>query len=451
MSEGPVSRITPRRKGVQSKESLHPAAPFVALFVAVAVGRLPEVIPALHSLQLGKLTLVAAIAAVMFSRAESNEVLKSPLGVRVALFAGLSVLSLTYSIWGSRTLIFLELDMLRIFLIFVLIYKTSINTKTIQFYVYVVAAVLALMVSVGLAAQAGRRMSFSNTYDPNDIGLVVLTASAFLYGTANAKGVAYRIPLVVLSVVGFAVVLSTGSRGAFLGLCVVGLYFLTANVNPGRGRLYRMPNPKVILGVFIVIIVLMLLTPQESWNRILTIFELESDYNTSGDRGRLAIWERGIGVFFQQPWGVGGGAYQAADLRAGGTFITAHNSLLQVAVELGLIGFILYVSFFRKTWKYTESLIRGRCDVEGATVLARGFGIGARAALIGYLISGFFLSMAYGRIFYVILALVAAVETVWLSGRTSGRVPIRTDGPDATQAGSTTQSSRLSISRGRLQ
>ena len=172
---------------------------------------------------------------------------------------------------------------------------------------------------------------------------------------------------------------------------------------------------RVLVGTALSVVVIVLITPAESWDRILTVFELSDDYNTSGERGRLAIWGRGIDAFLRSPWGVGGGAYQVADMRAGGSYITAHNSFLQVLVELGAIGFILYVGFYRKSWQHSAALIAGKGRSYASSMSCNVFGLAVRGAFIGYLVSSFFLSLAYGRLFYVILAIIAAAEHVWLA------------------------------------
>ena len=90
------------------------------------------------------------------------------------------------------------------------------------------------------------------------------------------------------------------------------------------------------MGVVAILLVIVVLTPESSWHRLMTVFELEDDYNMSGRGGRIAIWSRGIEAFLSRPWGYGAGVFQSVDMRAGGQYLTAHNSLIQVAVELGI-------------------------------------------------------------------------------------------------------------------
>lgn len=380
--------------------------------MAVAVGRLPELFEFLKPLQLGKLTLAAAIIAVLVNHKHSNEVLKTELGKRMVLFSVLGVLSLAFSIYGPRTLYFLEMDLLRIVLLFFLVAKTATNSRTLAFYLYVFAILLAMMSVLGLLNATGARVEFSQSYDPNDIGLVVLTISALFLGISTDTQHRFHRLILVLSLAGFAVVLSTQSRGAFLGLCAVGLYFSLARKRVENGRFYSAPNPRIVVGMLVAFAFVFAITPESSWDRILTIFELEEDYNTTANRGRVAIWERGLESLFTRPWGAGGGAYQSVDLRLGGAGLTAHNSFLQVAVELGIAGLLIYVSMYRSAWRTSRSMLLMRDDVRlgKVGVSLNALGLGIRCAVVGFLVSGFFLSMGYGRVFYSLLGLIAAYE-----------------------------------------
>jgi O-antigen ligase len=62
---------------------------------------------------------------------------------------------------------------------------------------------------------------------------------------------------------------------------------------------------------------------------------------TEGDwNGRLGIWREGLQLFAEHPWlGVGGGAFRTAALEAGKL---AHNFVISLLAEVGLIGFALF-------------------------------------------------------------------------------------------------------------
>lgn len=402
---------------MNNTKSLHPAAWFVALYLAVAVGRLPELFEFLQPIHLGKVTLLLAFVAVILNWQNSNSLTAVKSGRRMILFAALCIVSLSFSIWRSGTLAFITKDLVNIFSVFFLTYKTSVNLTTIRFYFMAFGAILGVMTVMAILAYSTGRMVISDTYDPNDVGLVVLTSSALLYGYSRGKNTKFRTAIISISILGLFVALSTQSRGAFLGIIAVVVYFMISDFQANNGRLYRWPSIQAAGLVACLVVVFLYFLPDSSWDRILTLFELEKDYNTSSETGRLAIWQRGVETFFSRPWGVGAGVYQSADIAVGGRYHTAHNSMLQIAVELGLIGLLIFVGFFLELWRIGGRLICASKTLENMSLeSAVSFGAALRGSTIAFLITSFFLSMGYSRIFYTILGLAAAIELVAFGG-----------------------------------
>jgi O-antigen ligase len=80
--------------------------------------------------------------------------------------------------------------------------------------------------------------------------------------------------------------------------------------------------------------------PQDSWARIFTVRE-QLAAGSMGDR--LQIWRAGVDVFMSHPLaGVGAGGFSRAVAVEGGVRMVAHNTPLSVAVELGMIGVLLF-------------------------------------------------------------------------------------------------------------
>jgi len=400
---------------MNKSDSLHPAAFFVALYLSVAVGRLPEIFEFLRPFYLGKVTILLALIIIFLNWDNTNKLSEATIGRRMIAFTALCLVSLSFSIWRSGTLAFISKDLLGVFSVFFLTFKTAVNITTIRFYFTIFAVILGMMTIMALLASTSGRMVISSSYDPNDVGLVVLTASALLYGYSRDRKVSYRIYLILFSVLGFFVALSTQSRGAFLGVVAVVTFFMFSNDGTDSQKIYRWPSFRTIAGVAFCAVIIVALLPDSSWDRIFTIFDLENDYNTTGETGRLAIWQRGIDTFLSRPWGVGAGVYQSADVASGGRYHTAHNSILQIAVELGLIGMLIFLSFHSQLWRTTGRLMRARGVHDKVThQSAFAMALGLRGAIIAFLVTSFFLSMGYSRIFYALLGLGAAIEMVVL-------------------------------------
>ena len=85
--------------------------------------------------------------------------------------------------------------------------------------------------------------------------------------------------------------------------------------------------------------------------RYLTLSDISSDYNVSSKGGRVQIWEAAIDLTISNPiTGVGvycfPWAHFLAREAAGETYRVyhaVHNSFLQIAVEVGLIGFGMFL------------------------------------------------------------------------------------------------------------
>src|SRR5439155_15598037 len=136
------------------------------------------------------------------------------------------------------------------------------------------------------------------------------------------------------------------------------------------------------------------------WTRISTIWGGEAGVTNQYDAGgitaaRWDVWKTGLLLFLNNPLiGVGAGAFSVAEGYShggAGKWSTAHNSFLQIGVELGIGGLILFVFVLYQAVVSCQELARRGSDGPGRPALrplARGLEIG----LYGYLVTGFGLS-----------------------------------------------------------
>ena len=92
--------------------------------------------------------------------------------------------------------------------------------------------------------------------------------------------------------------------------------------------------------------------------------------------------------------------------------MTAHNSFVLAAAELGLIGFFVFCAIL---WQASKSVRRSvRIAATGATrdVDEAALGQALIASLLAYLVCGFFLSQTYAPILHILLALIVALAKV---------------------------------------
>jgi len=178
-------------------------------------------------------------------------------------------------------------------------------------------------------------------------------------------------------------VLLTGSRAGALSLGIVGFVVL--------GRLWKV-NWRVRLGLIASVVFVGLLVPRlVSRSTIERIAE-----GTSGDTFtvRTNAWQVGLKVWKETPLlGVGAGCYTDMMAKQGERAMVAHNTLVSVLVESGLVGFILYFSF----WGVVIRRVMLLPKVE------RFFWLGVIASYLPAFLSG---SMEYQKLWWFLGALV---------------------------------------------
>jgi O-antigen ligase len=231
-----------------------------------------------------------------------------------------------------------------------------------------------------------------------------------------------RACLVGMTICGWGVIVSQ-SRGGLIALAAVGCYIVLSST--GRERV-RLMGASFVLIAFGVSALMLTPTGQQSLDRI-----------TNGDSsGRSDLWRIAVLEFQSEPiHGVGLGNYPAVAAR----FITAdtehselinnvaprttHNSYLEIAAELGLLGLATFGLFAGGCVLLGIRGVRAarRLGDEVVVMLGRGF----VAATIGVLVTCVFLSGHYSELLWMLLAtcvafhayvrrqlqLVAALET----------------------------------------
>jgi probable O-glycosylation ligase (exosortase A-associated) len=202
-------------------------------------------------------------------------------------------------------------------------------------------------------------------------------------------------------------ILSTYSRGAFLGLGVV----LSALFLKARG--------KVIVLVLVIVAAPFVLNflPEAWFERMDTIRNYKQDASANI---RLVAWEvaykialdnpilgRGFRPFSPEIFEeyVPGSGYLAHD---------AHNIFLQVLAEHGFVGFGLYIALYACTFLSLRKIVRrGTRDPTKHWMVSYAQMI--EAGLLGFVVSGFFLSLSYFDLFYVFVAMTITLKRLSLS------------------------------------
>lgn len=254
-------------------------------------------------------------------------------------------------------------------------------------------------------------------YDANGLGLIVVCALPLAEWCALHSDRRWlRVAGLVALPVFLVTVIKTGSRGAFLGLVTVVAYGIFANRSaPVRRR--------VGLGLFAAIFLLGF-AGTTYWNMMDTILHPTHDYNWVGhsEGGRMDVWKRGIGYMMQHPIaGVGAGAFPVAEgtisalagqqqYGVGLKWSAAHNSFVQVGAELGFPGLIAFLGFLIVGFRLARRVVVLSLAVGDRRAAAMGDALAA--SLLGYAVSGFFLSEGYSALPYSLIGIAIGLHTV---------------------------------------
>ena len=258
---------------------------------------------------------------------------------------------------------------------------------------------LGLMTVEGYRAAGRGAGIFGNT---NDMALHLVTilpiSVALLIG---AKGVMRKLLYGAAAAVMMSAIVLSYSRGAFIGMLMV-LVFIAWKL----GRQRRLEIIFAMLGFAAVIV---LLAPDKYGSRLLSIFIPSLDAEGSADSRRGELF-RSIYVALRHPLlGIGMGNYQPEMSYKG---LVTHNSYTQVGAEMGLIALALYVMFIVTPLKKLGQIARETFSTRRDSRFYY-LALGLQASLIAYLISSFFLSVAYVWYIYYLVAFAVCLRRMY--------------------------------------
>jgi len=404
--------------GSQNKEYLHPAVYGCGLFILVNVGRLPELFPYLYDLKVGKISIALAITGVILSRYKTiNKINNSPLSGLLLIFTLLVGITITFSIWKSHSLEFFQSSFLPVIIIFYLIIGTTKTIKEIQIYIYSLIVAAAILSYQTITLDWVGRLSVGTSYDPNDLALILVTILPLVIAAfITTKKITKIIMLTIIAVMVIAILL-TASRGGFIGLLSVCIYLISTKFINYKGKSKKWLNKNLLI-IPIIGIILWTLVPEQNQEQILSITNVESDYNLNDPAGRISIWGRGLEIFFENPYGVGIDTFHIAEGTISGRYQAPHNSLLQVAVEIGLAGLFIYLFIYKKSYKLLRQMINEKQidnNINKSRNLYEIYSYALLGSLIGFFITSFFLSQAYAGVFYILLAIISSLSYLFIN------------------------------------
>jgi putative inorganic carbon (hco3(-)) transporter len=202
-----------------------------------------------------------------------------------------------------------------------------------------------------------------------------------------------------------AVVLSA-SRGGFIGLSVSLLYLLMRSKRRVRNAIL----------VTVIAVPLLTLFPASPLRRLVK----PSAGDTQAANIRLALWGAGLQMVQQNPLsGIGIGQFKPA-VRAylpdpNYDFI-AHNTYLEAAAELGVLGLLAFVGMLIASLLALRRVVNGDTSEDG---YFRNTALAMQAGIIAYSVQAFFISTWTERMFWFGFCVSVCVPWIWLRSQQS--------------------------------
>lgn len=337
-------------------------------------------------------------------------------------FAACMCLATATSFWRGGSF-FILLAYLRTALpIVVMIPALAQSKKDLSKVISAIGFACVVTIVLGLVNNDFRtgRMSIdqanSEIQDSNDFAahlILMLPALAYLTLSPGRSMVWKGLGIALIAAALFEI-LSTGSRGGLLSLCITTLY--VAFIAGGKIRF------GILIGLPALALAAIPFIPKESAARLGTLVNSDTakataEEATESSQARLALLQESVRISLEHPIsGIGPGEFmdaQAESAEAGGKrglWHVTHNAYTQVSSECGIPALLFYgaalVLTFRTLWRGRKVPDRGLallCSV-------------MNLMMVGFAICVFFLSQAY-TIHFLVLGGAAIVVSSILAER----------------------------------
>jgi O-antigen ligase len=214
-------------------------------------------------------------------------------------------------------------------------FKILLKTFIVSSLIPLVVSIIQYFVGTGevIFGEFFKRI-YGSFFYPNSLAFfLVFIIAILLFQFSQSKKIETKLLCGLLTLTSFLVLLGTYTRGAWLGGVLV---FLTFGLVKFR---------KILLGGVLLIILMCLFVPviQERVGDVLSLEPFSSLI------WRIKLWQGMTDFFVQKPiLGHGLNSFQVLSQDLQGLSVLsapeAHNDYLKLLVELGIVGFILYLS-----------------------------------------------------------------------------------------------------------
>ncbi|MDP2644575.1 MAG: hypothetical protein Q8P24_06520, partial [Desulfobacterales bacterium] len=204
----------------------------IFLWTFIHIGRPQDVFPALKLINPGDVVAILTLVSYIFVEKKNLRVFSFPEFRLLLLLFAVAVLSTPYGFYPKASLSFLYNFYFKIGLYLYLVAKLVTDEEQIQSMIKTVMLSGFLMAVAAVSSQQiGIRTGIGTTYDPNDLGMLfVVTLPLALFQGMTSTNRRWKIICYTGAVFNLLAVISTQSRGAYLGLVAVGGFVLISKV-----------------------------------------------------------------------------------------------------------------------------------------------------------------------------------------------------------------------------
>jgi O-antigen ligase len=241
----------------------------------------------------------------------------------------------------------------------------------------------------------GERLG-TGLYETNYLAaiLVLLVPLAFVFAS-QARDTRSRALWTGSGLLLVVMVFLTSSRGGFLGLLAAGMVYV-----------YRRRGLQAALMVLLALLASVVLLPTDVGTRALASIFQDSASMPAGletsNRAHVALFWAAVRMIVDNPLiGVGPLNFKSLSTSYTGLDIAniAHNTFLEIAAEFGLPALAVFLLLLGAAFGTLAAA--SRLGASPRTRALAGWGEGLRAGLIGFLVSGCFISAQYEKVLWL--------------------------------------------------
>lgn len=270
-----------------------------------------------------------------------------------------------------------------------------------------------------IVSGGGHRMSGIGNSSLTDNNLfavgMVIVLPILLYFSTVFNNKYSKIAAIVGVMLTILTIIATNSRGGFLALSVLGLWYFVGSRRKGLA----------LLGVLAGIVIIFVAAPDSWFDRVSSIQTADEDLSFMN---RVAAWKVSAALGLANPvFGAGFSAIQnfwiweiykdmpsffSMDMSQYSTLV-AHSVYFQVLGDMGFMGLFLFLALLASGYFNRRSIIQKIKKFDRPDLIwARDMADAIFLSLLGYMVGGAGVSLTYYEVVYILICLMSVLHTV---------------------------------------